>query len=312
MVQQTTAQARIQDPILTTVARGYRSPKAAIADILFPFVTVGARAGRIISFGPDDFKLVSTARAPGANTKRIQFGHAAGNFALVDHSLEGAVPIELQEEAEQVPGIDLGANAVKRVQNVMALEREKQAADLATNAANYASTNKKTLSGAGKWSDITSDPFSDINAGKEAIRGQIGEKPNVLELGPLVATALRSHPKVLERLSTATDRPPATLAQLALLFEVDRVVVGEAVYHDGTSFQDVWGKDALLAFTTPGSVQELGSPNFGYTYRLKERPIVEEPYFESNPKTWFYPVTDAYQAALVGASAGYLFKGAAA
>ena len=312
MPQATPGQARVVDPILSAVARGYRSPKAAVANVLFPIVTVGLRAGRIISFGPDDFTLVNTARAPGANTKRIQFGYAGENYSLVDYRLEGAVPNELQEEASNGPGIDLSSNAVRRVQNIMALEREKQAADLARNEARYGAGNKETLSGTSQWSDPTSDPFTDIMDGKESIRAKIGERPNVLTLGPKVLTALRTHPKVLDRLSTASDRPPATLQQLQALFELQQIVEGEAVYHDGSQFQDVWGKDAILAFTTPASMQEMGSPSFGYTYQLEDRPMVEEGYPDRNANSWFYPVTDAYQPVLAGATAGFLFKSAVA
>ena len=312
MPQATPGQARVVDPILSAVARGYRSPKAAVANVLFPIVTVGLRAGRIISFGPDDFKLVNTARAPGANTKRIQFGYAGENYSLVDYRLECAVPNELQEEASNGPGIDLSSNAVRRVQNTMALEREKQAADLARNEARYGAGNKETLSGTSQWSDPASDPFTDIMDGKESIRAKIGERPNVLTLGPKVLTALRTHPKVLDRLSTASDRPPATLQQLQALFELQQIVEGEAVYHDGSQFQDVWGKDAILAYTTPASMQEMGSPSFGYTYQLEGRPMVEEGYEERNANSWFYPVTDAYQPVLAGATAGFLFKSAVA
>lgn len=312
MPQATPGQARVVDPILSAVARGYRSPKAAVANVLFPIVTVGLRAGRILSFGPDDFKLVNTARAPGANTKRIQFGYAGENYSLVDYRLEGAVPNELQEEASNGPGIDLSSNAVRRVQNTMALEREKQAADLARNEARYGAGNKETLSGTSQWSDPASDPFTDIMEGKESIRAKIGERPNVLTLGPKVLTALRTHPKVLDRLSTASDRPPATLQQLQALFELQQIVEGEAVYHDGSQFQDVWGKDAILAYTTPASMQEMGSPSFGYTYQLEGRPMVEEGYEERNANSWFYPVTDAYQPVLAGATAGFLFKSAVA
>ncbi len=312
MPQATPGQARVVDPILSAVARGYRSPKAAVASVLFPIVPVGLRAGRIISFGPDDFKLVNTARAPGANTKRIQFGYAGENYSLVDYRLEGAVPNELQEEASNGPGIDLSSNAVRRVQNTMALEREKQAADLARNEARYGAGNKETLSGTSQWSDPASDPFTDIMDGKESIRAKIGERPNVLTLGPKVLTALRTHPKVLDRLSTASDRPPATLQQLQALFELQQIVEGEAVYHDGSQFQDVWGKDAILAYTTPASMQEMGSPSFGYTYQLEDRPMVEEGYPDRNANSWFYPVTDAYQPVLAGATAGFLFKSAVA
>ena len=312
MTQQTTGQVRVLDPILTAIARGYRSPKAAVANILFPVVSVGVRAGRILSFGPDDFKLVNTARAPGANTKRVQFGYGSENFALVDHRLEGSVPVELQQEAAAVPGIDLGAGAVRRVLNMMALEREKKAADLARDAARYDAANKETLSGTSQWSNAASDPFVDIMDAKEVIRSKTGEKPNVLEVAPKVLTALRTHPKVLDRMSTASDRPPATLQQLQALFELEQIVTGEAVYHDGTGFQDVWGKDAILAFTTPASMQEMGSPNFGYTYQLQDGPGAEEAYFGNNENTWYYPVSDAYQPVLTGPSAGFLFINAVA
>jgi hypothetical protein len=312
MPQMTPSAARVIDPILTEVARGYRSNASPVADILFPSVTVGQRGGRVISFGPDDFKLVGSARAPGSNTKRASFGYTSAAFALVDYSLEGAVPIELMQEAQAVPGIDLGAGAVRRVRNLMALEREKAAADLALNAASYAAGNKITLAGNDQWDVVhaDSDPFADINTGREAIRSQTGSRPNVLVVGPKVLTALRSHAKVLDRLSTATDRPPATLAQLAALFELEQVVEGGAVYHDGTAFVDVWGTKALLAYTTPASLAEMGSPNFGYTYQLEGMPIVEEPYMDRNTKTWYYPVTDARQPQLVGALAGYLITDA--
>lgn len=312
MPQQTTSQARVLDPILTAVARGYRSQKAAIANILFPIVSVGARGGRILAFGTDDFRLVSTVRAPGANTKRVQFGYSSEPYALVDHRLEGSAPVELMQEAEAVPGIDLASTAVRRVQNIMALERENKAATLARDDTKYAASNKVTLSGTSQWSDATSDPFTDINDAREAIRSQTGERPTALALGPKVLTALRSHPKILDRLSTASDRPPATIQQLQALFELQQIVEGEAVYHDGTQFRDVWGNDAILAFTQPASMQEMGSPNFGYTYQLQDYPVVEEGYLDRNTNTWYYPTSDAVQPVFTGPSAGFIFKNAAA
>lgn len=313
MAQQTPSQARVIDPILSSVARGYRSPKAAVANVLFPIVTVGQRGGKIIVFGPDSFKLYNTQRAPGSNTKRMQFGYSDANFALVDHRLEGSVPVELQQEAQAVPGIDMSSIAVKRVQDRMAVERENDAATLARNAANYPAANKQTLSGTSQWSDyVNSDPFTDVIDAKEVIRSSIGERPNVLTLGPKVLTALRSHPKVLDRLSTAADRPPATLAQLAALFELDQVIEGASTYHDGTQFQDVWGKDAILAYTIPASLADMGSPSYGYTYQLDGYPDVEPGYQDRNTNTWYYPVTDARQPVLAGATAGFLFTNAVA
>lgn len=310
--QMNPAQARVIDPILTEVARGYRSNKSPVANVLFPVVQVGQRGGRIMTFGPEDFKLVDTARAPGAATKRVQSNYGSETFSLRDHSLEGEVPVELIQEADAVPGLSLAAMAVRKVINQMALEREKQAADLARNAASYGLNNKLTLSGTSQWSHASSDPFTDIIDAKESVRGQIGMRPNVLTVSPKAITALRTHAKVLDRLSTASDRPPATLAQLAQLFELDQIVEAEMVYHDGTSFVDVWGTDALLAYTAPAGMHDYGSPNFGYTYQLRGHPYVEEPYLDRSHKTWFYPHTDSRQVVLAGPSAGFLFINAAA
>lgn len=312
MTQMTLGQARAVDLMLTEVARGFRSPKAAVANVLFPIVTVTARAGKIISFGPDDFKLVSSVRAPGSATKRIQFGYASEDYSLVDHRLEAVTPMEIQEEGLAVPGINNITVNVRKVQNVMALEREHQAAQLARNTANYPASNRETLSSTAQWSDPASTPISDVFDAKEVIRQQTGERPNVMAVAPKVLTALRNHPTILARLSTSDDRPPATIQQLLALFELDQIVEGAATYHEGTGFQDVWGRDAILAYTTPASMAEMGSPNYGYTYQLEGRPVVEEGYDDRNHNSWINPVADARKPVLAGASAGFLFANAVA
>ncbi|MFD2754286.1 major capsid protein [Comamonas terrae] len=310
MPQMAPNEAAVIDPILTAVARGYGSPNAKIADILFPRVDVTSRSGTIIVFPPDAFQLVNSARAPGANTKRIRLGYGKGKYSLVDHALEGEVPIETEEEAQTVPGIDLGSHAVNTVQDVMGNEREKLAADLALNPANYDNDHKVILSSTDFWTNSASNPFEVLNEGREAIRKSTGKKPNVLTLSPKALLALRNHPKVMDRISITVDRVPASIEQLQRLFEIERIVEGEATYHDGKEFQDMWGLDAILAFTVPKPQQQRGSPNYGYTYQLKDRPNVEQPYYERNPRTWFYPVNDAYQPELVGASAGFLIQNA--
>ena len=311
MPQQSPAQARVIDPILTEVARGYLSPRASVANVLFPRVPVGQRGGRIIKFGPDAFRLYNTARAPGSATKRIDFGYSSETFSLIDYSLEGKVTVEEMEEADAVPGIDKGAVAVRRVQDVMELEREKQAADLARAEANYGANNKETLSSTGQWSHADSDPAAAVAQAKDAVRAQIGVRPNILVVGPAVLSALKTNPSLIARISDNEDKVLRT-EQIARFLEVDQIVEGAAQYHDGASFVDVWGKDAILAYVTPASLAEMGSPSYGYTYQLSGYPFVEEPYYERNPKSWFYPVTDARQPVLAGASAGFLFKEAAA
>lgn len=313
MPQMTPADARVIDPVLSTVAQGYKNAEM-VASALFPPVPVAQRGGKIITFGKEDFMLYATQRAPGENTKRIQIGYAGSNFALVDYSLEGTLPVELMQEANAVPGIDLGAGTIRKVSNIMALRLEKQSADLARTAASYAAANKVTLSGTSQWSDLSaSDPLGNVEAAKDAIRAATGKRPNTLVMGAKVLSALKQHSKILERIKyTGRDVPTADL--LASLFGVQRVLVGDAIYANdaGTQFVDVWGKDVVLAYTELGSVADMGEPSYGYTYTLMGYPQVEEPYFDRNTKSWVYPVTRAEAPVLASASAGYLITNAVA
>jgi len=306
------SQSRVIDPILTAVARGYESQFPLVSNILFPVVPVQQRGGTIITFGREQFQVIDTRRAPGADTKSIDIGYGNGRYSLVDNRLMGKVPVEIMDEASAVPGIDLAGKTVSVVQDKMSLEREVNSATLARAAGAYGSGNKVTLSGADFWTHVDSNPFVVVEAAKEAVRKKIGRRPNVMVLGPTVLSALRIHPKVLDKLSTATDRTPATVAQLQALFEIDRIVEGQAITDTAGTFSDVWGNDAILAYVTPKSLQEMGSQNYGYTYQLAGRPIVEEGYLDRSKNSYMYPVSDASQVVLTSADSGYLIKAAVA
>jgi hypothetical protein len=310
----TPAAARVIDPVLTTAAQGYKNGDFA-GDVLFPSVPVDQRGGKIITFGKEDFRLYATGRTPGSNTKRVQFGHTGASFALEQNALEGSVPFEIMQDANQVPGIDMAMVAVMKTQNIIALRKEYAQAVLATTAANYGSSNKITLAGAAQWSDYsgTSDPSGDIETGKEAIRAKIGRRPNVAVIGAAVFAKLRQHPKILDRIKY-TGRDSVTTDLLAALWGLKEVRVGDAVYENaaGTALVDVWGKFVVLAYTEIGSLRDMGLPSYGYTYQLRGFPAVESPYQDRNAKSWIYPVTDENAPVIAGADAGYLISAAVA
>lgn len=313
MPQMNPAQARVIDPILTTAAQGYQNAEF-VGGLLFPAVPVQQRGGKILTFGREDFRLYATGRTPGSNTKRVMFGHAGSPYALEQHALEGVVPFELMEEADAVPGIDLGSGAVQKTQDIIGLRLEKAQADLATTAANYGAGNKITLSGASQWSDYsgTSDPIKDVGIAKEAVRSQIGKRPNTVVMGAAVWEKLKEHPKVVDRVKY-TGRDSATPELIAALFGVQRVVVGDALYENDTgALADVWGKFVIVAYTELGGIADRGKPTFGYTYQLGGYPLVEQPYQDRNAKSWIYPVTDEVAPVIAGAAGGYLISAAVA
>ncbi len=303
----TPGQARVIDPILTTVAQGYQNADF-VGNALFPVVPVDQRGGKIITFGKEDFMLYNTGRAPGASTKRVQFGHQGSSFALEQHALEGLVPWEVMQDANQVPGIDMGKVAVMKTQNIIGLRTEYAQAQLATTAGNYASSNKATLSGTDQWDNAASKPATQIADAVETVRSKVGKRANTVLIGAAAYAALKNHPEVIERIKH-TGRDVVTPELLASLWDVKRVLVGDAVYSDAAgNFIDVWGKNVILAYTDIGSLQDMGLPSYGYTYRLRNHPIVESPYQERNQKSWVYPVTDELSPVIAGALAGFLYS----
>lgn len=304
-----TAQARVVDPILSTHARGYRNAEF-IGHLLLPIVEIPVRGMRVIRFGKDGFRKMNTRRAPGSATQRVQYGYASDPVALHQDALEGVVPWEHMEEAAKVPGIDLARGSIEEVLDIIGLGREFQTASLARDAAKYGANNKVALTGADKWSDPASDPAKDMDEGKEQIRRRIGRYPNMLTLSPPVFNALKNHPKITEKFKY-TSSDSITVDMLAKYFDVDKVVVGKAVYledsdSDDADAKDVWGNDAILSFTSTRSDYRM--PSFGYTYRLKGHPLVEKPYPERNVKSWVYPVTEDWSPELTGMDAGFLFQ----
>lgn len=308
--------ARIIDPILSTVVRGYKHA-AYVGSRLFPAVYVRTSGGQVLEFDKDAFKIYSTRRAPGSSTAVIEWGYKGKSFALVQDALNGVVPREHQRDASVVPGIDLGRGAVNRVMRSVTLNLEVDQATLATTAANYPATNKLALSGATKWTDPASKPVDDIEAAREAIRSQCGIYPNVCVMSPKAYIAARNNPSVIGRVLYGGN--PATPAQvtkqaLADLFNVDEVIVGEGVYVNGAGASvDIWGNNVVLAYVPSsfGTIADGGEPSYGYTYTMEGNPMTEVPYYSNDRKAWIYGVTYERAPVLSGISSGFLITGAA-
>ncbi|HET8898102.1 MAG TPA: major capsid protein, partial [Rhodanobacteraceae bacterium] len=200
MPQQTLAQSRVINPILTTHAQGYQRP-GNVGQFLFPAVSVDAYAGQVLEFGKEAFRRYNTQRAPGTATKRITFGYAGKPYAIIPQALEAVVPNENRTDAAAVPGIDLATDAVDVVLDAMELAHEFACADIARAAANYDSDHKVALTGTARWNGgSTADPSKDIATAKNAIRESIGVRPNVVLLSAAAFAALEFNADIIERI----------------------------------------------------------------------------------------------------------------
>jgi hypothetical protein len=304
MPQQNLQQVRVIDPILTTVAQGYKQ-QDLIGNMLFPAVPVTVSGGQVIEFGKEAFRLYSTARAPGGAVKTVQFGYLGKPFALENHALAGLLPIEHQRDAQVTPGVDLAGRALNNVMASMGLTLEVAQAALALNASAYDNDHKVTLSAGTKWSAETGTPIADIEAGKEVVRGSTGRYPNVATFSAVAWKAFKNNPDVLDRIKH-TQRGVVTTELAAQLLDVEKVVVGKAVSANAAgTFSDVWGNNVVLSYSALGS---LGAeePSYGYTYTMVGHPMAEEAYYDRDHKAWKFPVGFERAPVLSGIAAGYL------
>jgi len=312
MPQQNLTQTRVVDPVLSEIAQGFLQPEL-VARTLFPLVSVVAYGGKVIEFGKESFRLYNTKRAPGANTKRVQFGFEGKPFSIQPSALEAPVPRERMRDAEQVPGVDLARRAVNLTLRALNLEHENTAATIARDPASYGADNKVALAGAARWTDGGSDPLGDISLGQEAISDQVGIEPNRMVLSNKAWRALRVHPKLIERIKHTT-RDALTLEMFANLAEIDEVVIGKAKIASGFEdvFSDVWGTDAVMGYVNTNPSPQQEEPSFAYTYVIEGHPLVENPYWDDNSKSWIYGVSFDNSPVLAGMEAGYLIQDAGA
>lgn len=314
MTQQTLAQTRVIDPILTTHAQGYVRP-GNVGKFLFPEVPVSQYAGLVLEFGKESFRRYNTKRAPGAATERITFGHEGKPYAIVPNALEALVPVENMTDAAAVPGIDLASDAVDVVMDVMELAHECECADLARDASKYDNDHKIVLTTTNRWTDAdNSDPTKDVKTAGEAIRGSVGIRPNLALLSATAFAALATNKSIIDRLKY-TGRDALTTEILARLWNVQQVVVGDAVVASGQDdgFGDVWGDDVILAYVAPGgggNRRNAARPSYGYTYAIRGMPSVKKPYPDNNRNSWVYGVNADRTPVLSGITAGYLIVNA--
>jgi hypothetical protein len=122
-----------------------------------------------------------------------------------------------------------------------------------------------------QWNDAASTPIEDIRAGARRMHGRTGKRPNTLTLGRSVYDVMLDHPDIVGRLDRGQTTGPAIVMRqnLAALFEVDKVLVMDAVYNSAIegatdSIGFIGGKTALLTYapSSPG----LYTPSAGYTF----------------------------------------------
>ena len=281
---------RVVDPVLTSIARGYKNA-AFIGERIFPIVQTDKEGVTVPTFGKSAFVEYDTERAVGADSNVL-----------------------VREQAESM--FNEEAKAIRRVTSGVNLKRELYAARLAQDKNVYPASSVKALAAAERWVGGKGDPIGIIEGGIEAVRNKTGLRPNLMTMGASVMSLLKFHPAIQAAIG-ANERKRITIEILKDLFQLEDVVIGEPVsmasMKDAQNKDkvpaDIWGDNLMLHYVgkpQPGTDSaDENEPSFGYTLRRKGMPVADK-YDGVGGKVKYCRYTDIYKVAVVGGDAGCL------
>lgn len=305
---------RVVDPVLTSIARGYKNA-AFIGESIFPVVETDKEGVTVPTFGKSAFVEYETQRAVGADSN-VLVREKTGSLDLVLNEHDLAAPVDYREKAESM--FNEESKAIRRVTNGVNLKRELYAARLAQDPKVYRQGCVKSLAAAERWVDGKGNPITVIETGIEAVRNQTGLRPNLMTMGASVMSLLKFHPAIQAAIG-ANERKRITIEILKDLFQMQNVVIGEPVsmasMKDAQDKDkvpgDIWADNLMLHYVSPpqsgAESADENEPSFGYTLRRKGMPVADK-YDGAGGKVNYCRYTDIYKVAVVGGDAGYLIK----
>jgi hypothetical protein len=253
------------DQPLNNVSVGYKNDDY-FGERLFPVVPVKKQSGRYWVFGKEKFKQYETIRHAKAEAREIApWSLSNSPYFCDDHSLKDAIS---DEELANSDSTDVEVNTVENLTDAILLDFELRVANLVLGPGSPVPCT--TLSGTSQWSDyINSDPIAAAEAQKTAIKQAIGASANTLAVSYPVYSALRQHPRIIDRFKY-TQVGVLQADHLKAAFDVDNFWVMGAEYDTANEGQTpalnfVWGKSAILAYIP--SEPRRREPALGYTFR---------------------------------------------
>jgi len=254
------------DSFLTNFLVGYR-PRNFIGDQIFPVIPVNTRTNVFAKIDKGNwFRQAATLRQVGTKPNEVSYTVSSDTYSVINYALSTIVPDETKDNADQPFAPEQQAAAFLADQLMLDFEIRVQAAIIGGVGSSSART------GTNAWSDFAnSDPLTDMEVGREAVRYSTGYTPNTALTTDKAWLKIRRHPDIVRAIYPGAGvGGTADLQQFATLIGVDRVLVGRTIRNTGNegqadAFSDVWSTHLHLLYVeaTPG----LMTPTFGASFR---------------------------------------------
>jgi len=288
--------------VLSGVSVMYKND-SYIADQVLPVVPVKKESDLYYTY-TRNWRLPVALRAAGAEAAEVEWNVGSDTYSCIEYALKDLLPDRVRNNADKPLSMD--ADTTENLTDLIQLGREKRVADVVFTSGNHGSTS--ALSGTNQWDDYAgSDPIGDVRTAMNTVHAASGKLPNTMVMGREVFIKLLDHPDVLERIKY-TQKGKITVGILASLFEVDKILVGNALYDSSTvdaseSLGYIWGKSVALIYAQ----QSPGLKKVSYGYQFQSRGFRTKKWREEGRDGDFFESGEIRDEKIVATSCGYLY-----
>jgi len=291
------------DSVLSGVSIRYTNDEL-IADQVLPVVPVKKESDKYYTY-TRAWKLPQSERAAGAEANEVEWNVGTDTYQCEEYALKDLIPDRVRDNADNP--LDMDVDTTENLTELIQLGREKRVADIVFAAGTYGSQTS-ALAGVNRWDDYAgSDPVGDVRTARSTVHAATGKMPNVMVIGYQAYLKLLDHPDILERIKY-TQRGIVTADIIAAVFEVDRLLVGKALY-DSTqegvaeSLGYVWGKSVALLYAEPSP----GLKKVSFGYQFQSRGFRTKKWRVEGREGDFVEAGEIRDEKIVSAGCGYLY-----
>lgn len=302
------------DKQVTNILKAYTN-KDFIADKILPKFVVEEEGGIIPSMGTSHLRIYDNRRALwDESSHRMDFKYVnSDRYAIEYYDVDVYMPDRLQRQIQLPFNVRRDAGIIA-MQNLM-LEREALLAAVFTSTAIL--TNNVTLTGADKYSDPSSTPLADMEAGRTSIYEKTGTEANAMVIGRKVFNTLKDHPDFANKVRGSQERlsSKGLKSMIAEYLEIpeENILIGKGIKITSNEGQSetksvVWGNDIVLF--TKAMESAIYEPSLGYGFVLKGENLRASNRRHSEDKGDIERVEWAYDDVINDVNSAYLIKDA--
>lgn len=310
------AQLQIIDPVLTTVARQYKSHDF-IADDLVTNVPVKTLTGQYPVFRKWDWftNEVANIKADRAPSREIDFEFGTENYRCEEFALK--VSITDLERAQAHEAVRLESNKTDLLSHRMSLAKEVRISNILKKVADGGQIpNANSSTPSALWDTATANPDTDIRTAVLAIYDATGQTPDTLVLPYKVAYHLATNHGTdswrAAMVYTVNGQQIIRLGDGILPSEIHglKVVIAKGPQIDSSgeggasSITEIWGKNAVIV--TRGA-QTYGQPSS--LYRMVHTAPLVTRWRETDPDIEYIRELERCDERMVAPDTAYILKG---